>query len=767
MSEKDYEWQREANRVQFVRNVIDQKTSKLEEELGGLKQDIVEFRRDFWEDVTVNLDEPDDVIETQASIKQQAEVLSERERSHGQSSKQLKILSRLKNTPYFGRIDFHEDGEQEVGSVYLGISSLMDEHEENFLIYDWRAPISSLYYDYYPGPAKYDTPEGTITGNMELKRQFIIKNGEIKGMFDTGVTIGDELLQKVLSNQSDTQMKSIVATIQKEQNQIIRNETSKFLLVQGVAGSGKTSAALQRVAYLLYRFRKTLNAENVMLFSPNTLFNSYVATVLPELGEENMVQTTFKQYLDTRLGTRFKIESPFTQMEELLTTEGNETKLEGIRYKSSRHFKEQLDQYIESLMKEGLIFKNITFRGEKFISAKQINTYFYSLESTISIPNRMKMVADWLMQELAKKERKERKQDWVLAESELLDREDFLKVYNKLQKNEQDNAETFDDFEREQTLLAKMVVEKYIKPIKKAIKSLKFINITAVYRQFFEKEFAKKEICRQTIEKLKQKQLSYEDATAYLYLQDKLEGRKPNLLIRHLFIDEAQDYSPFQLAFLQQLFPNSKMTILGDMNQAIYAHSMNAPTLLSSELYEGEKLEKITLTRSYRSTRQIVEFTKGFIAGGEAIEPFNRDGKKPTLYEVDNEEILAEKIVHHARALQSEGHQTIAIICKTVKESKVAFEMLKNELSIRLIEKETDQFEKGILILPVYFAKGIEFDAVIMYNGSNIRYGKEYDRNLFYTACTRAMHELRIFSIGEKSRFIAEAADDTYETSTE
>lgn len=770
MSKMDREWLYESKRVQFVQNEIDKKANDIKEKISGLKKDIVDFRKNFWDDVTVNLDELDDIIETQASIKQQAEVLSERERSHGQFSKQLNILSRLKDSPYFGRIDFVEDGQQKAKSVYLGIASLMDEQNEDFLIYDWRAPISSLYYDYYPGPAKYETPEGMISGHMELKRQFIIKNGEIKGMFDTGVTIGDELLQQVLSNQANTQMKSIVATIQKEQNQIIRNETSKYLLVQGVAGSGKTSAALQRVAYLLYRFRKTLHSDNIMLFSPNTLFNSYVATVLPELGEENMTQTTYQQYLDTRLGAHFTIESPFSQMEELLTT-NNTLKFEEIRYKSSLHFKEQLEQYIEYLAKEGLIFKNITFRNERFISAKQIHDYFYSLNPTLSIPNRMKLVAKWLLEKLEKKERIERKKDWVLEESGLLDREDFLKVYKRLQKDKPKNKATFDDFEQEQKLLARLVVKKYMKPIKRAIKKLHFIHVKAIYRQFFEKDFAKigilnqqmwEEIKYSSIEKLNKNQLSYEDATAYLYLQDKLGGQKVNHLIRHLFIDEAQDYSPFQLAYLQQLFPNSSMTILGDMNQAIYAHSINAPTLLSSELYDEEKVEKITLTRSYRSTRQIVEFTKGFIAGGERIEPFNRDGKKPTVLEVKNEDILLDKITCQTRELQSEGHATIAIICKTVKESQSIYEKLKNELPVCLIDKENDMFEKGILILPVYFAKGIEFDAVIIYNGSNALYHNEFDRNLFYTACTRAMHELHIFSLGEKSRFIAEAHDDTY-----
>ena len=315
---QNLDWRTEQDRVDFVIKEIDKKTKKFKQGAGNVSSDVLELRKTFWEDVTVNMDEPDDVIETAASIKQQAELLSERERTHKQIDKQLNTLARLKYSPYFGRIDFWENGEKSADQVYLGIASLMDEQDENFLIYDWRAPISSLYYDYPPGPAEYETLEGTIKGEMKLKRQFIIRASEIKGMFDTGVTIGDEMLQEVLGNNASTQMKSIVATIQREQNQIIRDERSNLLIVQGVAGSGKTSAALQRVAYLLYRYRGTLKSENIMLFSPNPLFNSYVATVLPELGEENMQQVTFQEYLNHRLGKEFDVEDPFSQMEYLL-----------------------------------------------------------------------------------------------------------------------------------------------------------------------------------------------------------------------------------------------------------------------------------------------------------------------------------------------------------------------------------------------------------------------------------------------------------------
>jgi DNA helicase-2/ATP-dependent DNA helicase PcrA len=378
MSNKS-DWDKEQQRVDKVVKEINKREKALQEKLGTIKLDVIDIRKKFWEDVTVNFDNAEEAAETYASIKQQAELMSERERSHRHDLKQLKNLHTLKHAPYFGRIDFLEKGETETESVYIGTSSFVDDSGVEFYVYDWRAPISSLYYDFGPGQAQYETPSGTISGKIELKKQFIIRNGEIKHMFNTGITIGDEMLQEVLGGHSDSHMKSIVATIQKEQNQIIRNERGRLLIVQGVAGSGKTSAALQRVAYLLYRYRDTLSADQIVLFSPNPLFNSYVSTVLPELGEDNMQQTTFQAYLDHRLGDDWELEAPFSQMEYVLTADQDPTyskKIESIKLKSSFDYIQLIDNYISSLQKEGMIFTDIVFRGEVLISKIRTFTIF-------------------------------------------------------------------------------------------------------------------------------------------------------------------------------------------------------------------------------------------------------------------------------------------------------------------------------------------------------------------------------------------------------
>lgn len=775
MTEQNKEKQQEQSYVRFVVNEINRRIKAITANVGSLKEGVLHIRKTFWEDVTVNLDDAHEVGETFTSIKQQAEMLSERERTHKHFYKQLKNLERLKDTPFFGRIDFHEKGEKQAEKVYIGTASLMDEKDEEFLIYDWRAPISSLYYNYSPGSAQYEVPGEVIEGEIELKRQYIIRSGELKSMFDTGVTIGDELLQEVLSNTANTQMKSIVATIQKEQNQIIRNEKSKYLLVQGVAGSGKTSAALQRVAYLLYRYRGKIDSDNIMLFSPNYLFNSYVATVLPELGEENMKQSTYQEYLQYRLEKQFMLDDPFSQLEYVYTaknTPNYEARMKAIAYKASLHFKELIDNYVRHLSKEGLLFNDITSRGETIFSADEIRDYLYSLDEEITLPNRVHLTAEWLLKRLAKLEREERNKDWVLEESELLEKEDFLESFRAVQASTDDD-EDFGDFEKEQAILAKKVVKRRFKPVKNRIKRLQFLNIIGIYTQLFATAIGEElggadvdgwsSIAKLTLTSFEKNELLYEDATPYLYLTDQLEGRKTNTLIRHLFLDEAQDYSPFQLAFLQQLFPNSKMTVLGDLNQAIYAHSMKTPTLLAEELYDPKETEVIRLTKSYRSTKEIVNFTKEFIEGGEFIEPFNRGGELPVVQVVNNENIMQGQVVSAVEGMASRGHETIAILCKTEAEASQVFQDLKERLEMRLMTKDSHTFNKGILVMPAYIAKGIEFDAVVIYNASAHVYGAEAERNLFYTACTRAMHELHVFSLGEVCSFIKKADAKTYE----
>ncbi|WP_332238184.1 RNA polymerase recycling motor HelD [Sporolactobacillus sp. KGMB 08714] len=770
------ERKKEQNRINEVVDVISSKISGITGEKGAVRKGIVDLRQNFWEDVTVNLDEMDDVYETQASIKQQAELLSERERRHGQMDRELKTLYRLQDSPYFGRIDFQEEGEQKTEPLYIGIGSLMDARNEKFLIYDWRAPISSMYYDYAPGPAKFDSIDGEIKGEMKLKRQFIIRRGQIDGMFDTGLTIGDGLLQAMLGGRASTHMKSIVATIQKEQNQIIRNETDRYLIVQGAAGSGKTSAALQRVAFLLYRYRKTLRSDNMLLFSPNPLFSSFISTVLPELGEENVRQTTFKDFIEEKIGRDLQLENPFDQTEACLTMEESEAyraRTEGIRFKASLAYKRLLDRWLERLKFGGMIFRDIVFRDETIVSGKAIKRFFYSLPREQSILNRMEDVRDWLLRRIAVFVKEERRKDWVLEEGELLDKSDYAEIFQKLQQERQFSEETFDDYDREEQMLRKVVMNRRIKPIRRRIKQLEFVNSQKVYCEIFYHDHDDEcvpehwtAICRATRMRFEEGDCPWEDAVPYLYLKEKLQGRKGNQEIRHLIIDEAQDYSPVQLAYLQAAFPRSRMTILGDLNQAVYAQSFAEETMLSENLYNRAEVKKLTLLRSYRSTKEIMDFSRHLVPGGDQIEPFERSGKLPEWVAIRDgrkEAVILDRIASFKNA----GFETFALIGKTMKECQAIYARLKNKISVRLVTQATYQFDKGFIIIPAYLAKGIEFDAVIVNDASAANFHRPNERTIFYTACTRAMHELVLLSSGEATHFLNGVPKDKYVRETE
>lgn len=773
MSEtNEQDWKKEQSKIDFISENIDQKVGKLLKNAGTVSTDVLSMRQTFWDDVTVNFDEADDVAETAASIKQQAELLSERERTHKQMDRQLQTLARLKFSPFFGGIDFLETGEKKADQVYIGIGSLMDDQDENFLVYDWRAPVSSLYYDYSPGYAKYNTPGGTIEGEMTLKRQYLIRAGILKGMFETGVTIGDEILQEVLGENADSQMKTIVATIQQEQNRIIRNERSSLLVVQGVAGSGKTSAALQRVAYLLYRHRETLHADNILLFSPNPLFNSYVATVLPELGEENMQQSTFQEFLLQRIGPEFEIEDAFSQMEFLLSDldmETDQIRISGIRLKGSLEFKQLIDEYADHLAKQDLLFKDIIFRKRILFSQQMLHDYFYSLDPTMSIPNRLQLLKEWLFKELKRKMKQEQSKDWVEAQLQVLDKADYMEAFAALSAKDRFTATTFDDYEREQKLLAEMVVKEKFKPLFSKVKKYKFVDLAGTYRQLFEKGNGTEKvfrdlwesICQQTIDKLNQKMISYEDAAPFAYLRDLIEGRQFPTSIRHIFIDEVQDYTPFQFALIQRSFPYSKMTLLGDFNQAVFSGAAGSPTVLTEMVEKESEVEIIQLMKTYRSTKPIVEFTRALIDGGEKIQPFNRDGKKPTVTLTRGEQQLNVALLKKIQQLLDHKFGTIAVVCRTAKESSDVYQLLKKDIPVHLVEKATISFEKGVVVIPAYLAKGIEFDGVLLYNCS--AYQRENERKLFYTACTRAMHELHLFATKGISPLMRDVDRSSYE----
>jgi DNA helicase-2/ATP-dependent DNA helicase PcrA len=760
--------------------VLEQVTRRMRKELsllGERREDVVGIRQEFWDDVRMNFSDSTEVGETWSSIIQQSELLAERERSHRVASEAVERLTRQFDSPYFARIDFAEKGgEDEV--IYIGRASLVGEDGETFYVYDWRAPVSSLFYDHEPGPASYRIPDGEMIGELKLKRQFVIRAGQLKHVFDTSETVGDEILQAVLSEGSDTSMKSIVATIQKEQNRIIRDEKHKLLVVQGAAGSGKTSAALQRIAYLLYRFRETLGPDQIILFSPNPVFKGYISRVLPDLGEANMRQMTFRELIEARLGHRFEVEDLFSQTEAMAaeddTSEG-EARERSVRYKGSEHFFITVENYLKRLEQEGIRFRPLRFRTETIVSAEEMAERFYSVRASEGFGVRASGLRRWLLERLKIWVDSQLEETWVEEAAELVDSEEIQRAYVDVRRSGGFHDESFEDEDQMSARLRKRVAEAAVEPLVKAVRSYRFLDAIATYRELFESRTLFTScapdgklppgwewMSRRVEETMGRKAIDHEDATPLMYILEGLEGfRRVEGDILHVFVDEAQDYSPFQAAYLRRRYPRARLTVLGDFNQAIYIQSQESGGFGGwTRLMAPEETSVLKLTTSYRSTEPIVEYTKGILDAVDAmgITPFQRKGEAPKMIACKDGGQLGEKIAADISALLAQGYGTIGVITKTAYETGNASALLKeklpDEVPITLVTGGSAELPKGVSVLPSYLAKGIEFDAVLVWDASSSCYGKVKDRKLLYTVCTRALHILHIYHTGEPSPWL-------------
>lgn len=762
---------------QRLRDTLEQVSRRLRKEmalLGDRRDDVVGIRQEFWDDVRMSFTDATEVEETWRSIMQQAELLAERERSHRVASEAVERLTKQFDSPYFARIDFAERGGP-VEVIYIGRGSLVGEDGETFWVYDWRAPISSLFYDHEPGPASYAIPDGAMVGELKLKRQFVIRGGQMKHMFDTSETVGDEILQAVLSEGSDTAMKSIVATIQKEQNRIIRDEKHRMLVVQGAAGSGKTSAALQRIAYLLYRFRDTLKPDNIILFSPNPVFKGYVSRVLPDLGEANMTQMTFRELIEARLGRRFEVEDLFSQTEALAASAGTAdgaARERAVRYKGSEHYFATVENYLKRLEKEGVKFRPLRFRNMTIASAEEMAEQFYGIRPADGFGLRAAGLRRWLNERLKAWIESQKDEPWVEEAAELADNEDLQRAYVDVRKSGGFTEGSFDDDDKLRERVRLRAAESAIAPIIKAVRGYRFIDSVATYQELFYSRslFA---ACApdgllpvgwdwmslRAEETLGRKTIDHEDATPLMYLSEALEGfRRVEGDISHVFVDEAQDYSPFQAAYLRRRYPRARMTVLGDFNQAIYLQSQQSGGFGGwTRLMAPEYTSVRQLTTSYRSTKPIVEFTKRILKPEDAagITPFERAGEAPAVLACRDAADIGERMADAIRELTGRGYGTIGVIAKTSRECGDAYalltERLTDEAPLSLVTGVSAELPRGVSVIPSYLAKGIEFDAVLVWDASEERYGREQDRKLLYTVCTRALHVLRVYYAGQPS----------------
>lgn len=759
---KETEQQKEQKHLDEVLGLIKKKENELDHSIEHAQNEAQNINSHFFDDVKLDYDGYSTSMDTALSIHQQQQMLAERQNAWQHSAKQLSTLQRLEKRPYFARVDFQEPNE-DPETIYIGLGSFADK-EDHFLIYDWRAPISSIYYDGKLGKVSYNAPDGVQTVDMTKKRQFLIEDGKITNMFDTNESIGDQMLLNVLNEKSSTQMKSIVTTIQREQNKIIRNTSADLLFVQGAAGSGKTSAIMQRVAYLLYRYRGNLTSSDVIMFSPNQLFNDYVKNVLPEMGEQNMVQMTYWQFVSRRV-PGMNVENLFEQFED------NEQNDKIVNLKDSLQFFNAVTRYAKHLEKNGLIFKNIYFKNKKrpFFDKEKIKEIYYGFNENYHLRNRIEATKESLINSLNRRIEPETKKAWVDKTIESLDQEQLNKLYDRPDQE-------FESSAKEEHFLARKIVIKQLKQVSRKIHQNRFLNIRAQYLRFLRAvpkliDLSKWDISQEEweahIENVKDRfrngKIKMADISPYLYLYDLVTGRRTDYEMRYAFIDEIQDYTPFQLAYLKYNFPRAKFTMLGDLNQAIFTKD-ESKTLLSqiSKLFDPEKTDVVQLTKSYRSTKELTNFTKQILRQGEKIEAFDRRGPKPAFYKRDSlekefnalEDILVEN---------DEQKLTTAIITKTLAEAQEVAKALKErKIKATLIGSANQRLVPGTLVMPSYLAKGLEFDAVIAWNVSRDNYHQLDETQLLYTITSRAMYKLDLIYTGEKSPLFDDLDEKTY-----
>ena len=742
----------EQKHLDNIMKQIKEREKSLKKSIKSAEGEARNLNSHFFDDVKLDYDGYSTSMETALSIHQQQQLLSEREHAWQHSAKQLDTVERLEKRPYFARVDFKEQGEKKPETIYIGLGSFADKND-HFLIYDWRAPISSIYYDGKLGEVSYNSPEGKITVDMTKKRQFMIEDGKIVNMFDTNESIGDQMLLEVLSEKSSTQMKSIVTTIQQEQNKIIRNTSADLLFVQGAAGSGKTSAILQRIAFLLYRYRGNLTSSDVIMFSPNQLFNDYIKNVLPEMGEQNMVQMTYWQFVARRL-PGMNVENLFKQFED----QNADTNIS--KFKDSVNFFNLVTRYAKHLNKRGVVFKNIYFRDKKkpYFDKEKIKEIYYSYNENYNLANRIDATREELIKMLNRKIAPEARKAWVARTIEGMSQSELNELYDRPDQE-------FESEAKEEAFLGRKIVLKALKGVHKRILHNHFINMRAQYLSFLRAVPKMVDLAKWNIdeedwmhhidevkENFKKHDIAITDVSAYLYLYDLITGRRTDYEMRYAFIDEIQDYTPFQLAYLKYNFPRAKFTMLGDLNQAIFTKDESRSLLKQiSGLFDPEKTNVVQLTKSYRSTKQLTNFTKQILRQGEKIEAFNRQGPKPVIWGRDSDEQAIDVLVDVLRD-NEKRKMTTAIITKDLVGAKFVHEKLseKGEKST-LIATANQRLVDGTLVIPSYLAKGLEFDAVVMWGANKKNYHQLDETQLVYTITSRAMYKLDVIYTGEKS----------------
>ena len=676
MNLSEEELKKEEKHLELTTTLLRENISALAQDLYDNEEKQQEFKKYIW-DTKAELD-PTEMKTILSNNDKEIEDLE-------MKAKYYKKLYKIQNSPYFGKITFEDDEGNK--DIYIGLTYLTKDNDN--VIYDWRSPISSVFYDYEHGKCSYSAPGGIIEGYLHNKRQFTIENSKIKRVFDSKLTIQDEMLQEVLTRKNNDYMKNIVNTIQAEQNAIIRNVEDKNLIVQGIAGSGKTSVALHRIAFLLYKI-KNLTSDKVLIFAPNHIFSEYISNVLPELGEENTKETTFSDFLEAYIKEYKNIESFTSFIERYYKKEELYTDL--IKLKQSNEIIPVIEKYIQNYNKRARFTSEI-FNRELYVPLEKLNYYLNERYSSIPLLERIDEIS--------------------------------LKIAEQEFRNNKSKARQIGKWLRERLNIS--------------------IDMKEIYKNFFRsKEFIDiygHELPESYINRLDEKDISYEDACLFVYMKSLLMFLGNDYLIEQTIVDEAQDYSILEYMLLKKILKRSKFTILGDINQTINPY-YEYKSLNELKSVFTDSVNYIELNKTYRSSPEIIEHANK-ILGLNLVSAIRRNTSIPVEFRYEDN--LKEQLIKDIENLKKDN-KSIAIITKIDTEAATIYKLLKKDMNeLTLIANNSKAFSRELVVIPSYMAKGLEYDATIVYTEKDNQFTYK-ERYLYYVACTRSQHHLIIYN---------------------
>ena len=711
----------EENKLNEIQGILQEEVLKYLDRRKSVTNQILESRQKYIEEYKDDEDQVIDYFDHENYVKEEA---------YRTIDKRLMEFTKLKESPYFGKVTFKED-DSLPEDIYIGRYGLTLEDAFEPLIVDWRAPIASLFYKGTIGSSSYNPPSGEIKADILSRKQIIIKKGELKGVFDSALDVKDEILQMVLTSNSSEKLKDIVMTIQKEQDEIIREDKNKIIVVNGVAGSGKTTIALHRVSYLLYNFRKQFG-DKVLIFGPNDIFMDYIAQVLPTLGESGGInQTTFENFAKKELGLHDISIKGFGKYIEDAMNDNHEA-LEEYKYKSSKKFLDELDSKIKQLNDEYFKIHPVTFNGEEVVSVKEIEELFNHYYKDMPLFRRSEKIRRILTSKI-----KDKRDEAVYQ----LNAEIKEKIKN-LSEDEADIEKNNLEFIRR--IRIREIIREVINSRNDVDKWLKAEPVIDIYKRIINGESIEKvafDSNESVISSLENDttEFGYMDLSGILYLMIKLDGLKIKNDIKHIVIDEAQDYSYMQFEIIKEITGCKSYTIVGDSNQRLITNDEDPAMLHLDEIFNDMKVEikKYELNKSYRSTQEIMEYANKFLKE-DRIVPLVRNGEPVIEEVVESMDESIETILSLIEDYEEDGYENIAVIFNNTNELEEYSKVLKEKIGIQNLDNEDILYQGGRVLIPAYLAKGLEFDGVIIVEG------KQVQPLVKYIMCTRALHRLSV-----------------------